>query len=106
MSEYLRLSAGGYGFLLPREAIAAVRVIEAGIAPLALHQRAPRPSVYIDARQSVDDSRKLRNLGVWKPPRVKPIRTAASSVSSSIAPTALKPMIRTRFKPCRAVLPF
>jgi hypothetical protein len=66
MSEYLRLSAGGYGFLLPREAIAAVRVIEAGIAPLALHQRAPRPSVYIDARrllgQSVDDSRKLRNL--------------------------------------------
>lgn len=42
MSEYLRLSAGGYGFLLPREAIAAVRVIEAGIAPLALHQRAPR----------------------------------------------------------------
>jgi hypothetical protein len=35
MSEYLRLAAGGYGFLLPREAIAAVRVIEAGIAPLA-----------------------------------------------------------------------
>ena len=31
MSEYLRLEAGGYGFLLPREAIAAVRVIEAGL---------------------------------------------------------------------------
>lgn len=66
MSEYLRLEAGGYGFLLPREAIAAVRVIEAGIAPLALRQRAPRTPVHIDARrllgQSVDDSRKSRNL--------------------------------------------
>jgi hypothetical protein len=71
MSEYLRLAAGGYGFLLPREALAAVRVIEAGIAPLALRQRAPRPSVHIDARrllgQTVDDSRKLRNLVILEP---------------------------------------
>ena len=39
MSEYLRLSAGGYGFFLPREAIAMVRIVEAVIAPLARRQR-------------------------------------------------------------------
>lgn len=66
MSEYLRLAAGGFSFLLPREAIAAVQVIEAGIAPLAFRQRAARPSVHIDARRllgrTLDDSHKLRDL--------------------------------------------
>lgn len=66
MSEYLRLAASGYGFLVPREAIAAVRVVEAGLTPLAPRERAPRRSVYVDVQrllgQTVDDGRKLRNL--------------------------------------------
>jgi hypothetical protein len=109
MSEYLRLMAGGYGFLLPREAIAAVQVIESRIAPLAPSQSASRPTVHIDSRRllgrTADDRRKLRNLVILDTGGASAVRTNASSVSSSIARTVSKPMTQRHFKPCRGASP-
>ena len=115
MSEYLRLSAGGYAAFLPREAIAS-GAGDRGL-PALRHWRfisAPRlVGAHIDARRparvrvwmtaaNCANLVRLETACAWKP-----IRTVASSVSSiELRRTALKPMIRTRFKPCCAVLPF